>query len=131
MGVFRKEDAMRCPRCSKEGFHAYAVCAECGFAGTPERLEELGHIGYLLGELETWRQVPEADRARLRSRYKGRREQIEIDLGLRPPPLTAREMRQLQWERFCLGKLQTEVSHWLSQFLQYSQSMWLDWYQSW
>lgn len=106
---------MRCPSCHKDGFHSYQACTQCGFAGTPSQIEELSHIAYLLGELETWRVVPSAARDQLRTSYTERRQVLEIDLGLRAPPLTAKEARQLQWELFCLGQLQEKVVYWLGQ----------------
>jgi hypothetical protein len=106
---------MRCPRCSQEGFQPYATCTQCGFTGAPGQVEELSHIVYLLGEMDSWREVGQPIRTRLRSRYLTRRQQLEIDLGLRSPPLSADEARQLQWERFCLVELQEEVAFWLEQ----------------
>ena len=45
---------MRCPSCSQDGFRSSAVCTNCGFGGAPRQVEELAHITYLLGELETY-----------------------------------------------------------------------------
>jgi hypothetical protein len=106
---------MRCPRCSQEGLSPYAVCARCGFSGAPGQVEDLAHVAYLLGELETWREIGDSARDRLRTRYLNRRRQLEVDLGLRQPPLTAVEAHKLQWELFCLGELQEEVAFWLEQ----------------
>jgi hypothetical protein len=103
---------MRCPRCNRESFSPYGTCAHCQFSGTPHQIEELGHVAYLLGELEAWEKVGPNTRKWLRERYLRRREELEIDLGLRPPPLTPEEARKLQWEIFCLGEFLKEVEHW-------------------
>ena len=104
---------MRCPRCNQEGLNPYGVCARCEFSGSPGRIEELGHIAYLLGELETWCEIGMLDRNSLRERYLGRRQDLEVDLGLRLPPLTGEQVHKLHWELFCLEKLQEEVALWL------------------
>jgi hypothetical protein len=104
---------MRCPRCSQEGFNPYGICAKCEFAGPPDQVEELSHIAFLLGELEAWREVSPSSRARLRTRYLRRRQELEIALGLRALPPTPEEIRKLRWELFCLAELQEEVSYWL------------------
>jgi hypothetical protein len=104
---------MRCPRCNREGLHPYATCTHCGFTGPPGQVEELGHVAYLLGEVETWREVKPSAREQLRARYLRRREELELALGLRPPPLAAADVHKLQWEVFCLGELQGEAAHWL------------------
>ena len=103
---------MRCPRCNREGFSPYGTCAECEFSGIPDRIEELGHVAYLLGELAAWREVGPDTRERLREHYLRRRQELEIDLGLRPPPLSPEEANQIQWEIFCLGHLREEVARW-------------------
>ena len=104
---------MRCPRCNRESFNPYGTCAHCQFSGTPHQIEELGHVAYLLGELEAWQKVVGPNtRKWIRKRYLQRREELEIDLGLRPPPLTAEATRELQWELFCLGEFLKEVDHW-------------------
>jgi hypothetical protein len=114
------EVIMRCPKCSQEGFQPYATCPRCGFSGAPGPVEELGHVAYLLGEIDTWHEVESMARNQLRERYLGRRERLETGLGLRPPldsaelvaGLSAEEARRLQWEVYCLGQLQAEVARW-------------------
>ena len=106
---------MHCPRCNREGLNPSSTCSYCGFSGPPGQVEHLGHIAYLLGELETWHEVEPPTRERLRSRYLGQRQEIEITLGLRPRPLTAEEARMLQRELFCLEALQKKVAFWLEQ----------------
>ena len=106
---------MRCPRCNAEGLNPYGTCAKCQFSGLPHQIEELGHIAFLLGELETWRDVGSLARNMLRERYLSRREELEISLGLQAPPLTAKEARELQWELFRLVSFQDRVRTWSEQ----------------
>ncbi|MGD8397215.1 MAG: hypothetical protein PVG11_00010 [Anaerolineae bacterium] len=94
---------MQCPRCSREGYQPYAACGGCGFSGAPGQVEELGHVAYVLGEIDAWRDVlDEHARERLRARYQGRRRDLELALGLRRPPPTPAEVRAL-WQQ--LGRL--------------------------
>ena len=106
---------MRCPKCSQEGFHVYTTCSRCGFTGPPGQVEELGHVAYLLGEIGAWQEIEATGRESIRARYLGRREELETALGLRQPPLTPEQVRELQWELFCLDALQREVSQWVAQ----------------
>jgi hypothetical protein len=103
---------MRCPRCYRESFSPYGTCAHCQFSGTPHQIEELGHVAYLLGELDAWQNVGPNTRKWIRERYLRRREELEIDLGLRPPPLTPEEARKVQWDLFCLAEFLKEIDHW-------------------
>ncbi len=74
-------------------------CPGCGFSGPPEAAEELAHVRYLLAELDQWpSEVPGLSPvavARLRDRYTRRQRELEIALGLRPPPPTPEEAREL------------------------------------
>jgi hypothetical protein len=90
----------------------YGACAHCQFSGTPHQVEELGHVAYLLGEMEAWVKVGPNTRKWIRTRYLQRREELEIELGLRPPPLTAEAIRELQWELVCLAEFLQEIDHW-------------------
>ncbi|MBN1660400.1 MAG: hypothetical protein JXA93_18520 [Anaerolineae bacterium] len=103
---------MQCPRCSRAGFQPGAPCGQCAFTGAPEQVEEWGHVAYLLGEIDTWREIEAGARGRLRRRYQARREEIEDALGLRPPPLSAHEVRELQGQIARLALLDSEVVWW-------------------
>ncbi|HSJ53150.1 MAG TPA: hypothetical protein VLC52_05320, partial [Anaerolineae bacterium] len=103
---------MRCPKCGKEGFQAYGTCERCSFAGTPRQIEELSHIAYLLGEIDTWHDVSPAARARLRNRYVRREQELEAALGLRQPALSPQEIRTLQWELYRLANLEVWLDRW-------------------
>ena len=108
---------MQCPRCKGPLFHEgpidQATCSDCGFSGASSLLEELAHIRYLLGELAGWRGIAPAVRERLRTRYLRRREELEVTLGLRPPPLDPEEAALACWELLCLEELIEEVTHWV------------------
>jgi hypothetical protein len=106
---------MRCPRCNAEGLDPYGTCAKCQFSGLPHQVEELGHIAFLLGELETWREIGSLARNSLREHYSSRREELEISLRLRAAPLTAKEARELQWELLRLDRFQVQVRRWSGQ----------------
>jgi hypothetical protein len=104
---------LQCPRCGHEGLIDRATCSNCDFSGEPALLEELSHIKYLLGELAGWREIAPAVRERLRTRYLRRRDELEVSLGLRLPPLSLEEARQARWELTCLEGLIEETAHWL------------------
>ena len=105
---------MRCPRCNQDGMDPCAPCAHCGFSGPPAQVEELGHLAYLLDEIDTWSGVPPTVTRPLRERYQRRRSALEQTLGVQPP-LTPAEARTLQWQRHCLQQLEDKVHHWLEQ----------------
>ncbi|MGD8625797.1 MAG: hypothetical protein PVJ34_14760, partial [Anaerolineae bacterium] len=104
---------MRCPRCNQESLNPYDACPSCGFRGRPPQVEELGHVAYLLGEMETWHEVQPPVRERLRQRYLGRRKELEIALDLRPPPLSGAQALKLYRDLDNLAKLEAEVARWL------------------
>jgi len=106
---------MHCPRCNRDGFRVEAACPACGFHGPPDTLRELDRLTFLLAEMETWREVPPKARRSLRRRYEARRRQVEIELGLRPPPLSPAEIRRRRWEIVCLDRFRAEVNEWQRQ----------------
>ncbi len=103
---------MRCPKCTQEDYHHYATCAQCGFTGPPAQVEELAHIAYLLSQLDAWDEIGAQARAQLHARYQDRRTRLEIDLGLRPLPLSAEEARKLHWDLVCARALLEELTSW-------------------
>ncbi len=115
IGLGKEEVGMRCPRCRQEGFYPHTSCTQCGFTGLPGQVEELSHIAYLLGELETWQEIGPGARDVIRRRYLARREDLEIALGLRRSRLSAEEAVKLQWELMCLEALGPEVDRWRDQ----------------
>ncbi len=84
---------MRCPKCQRENFETNKSCPNCGFQGNAARLEELGHLQWLLKELNDWGKFDTAvgSIANLKEFYSDRLKQAEIELGLRSQPFTAKE----------------------------------------
>lgn len=103
---------MKCPRCDCEELTPPAPCPECGFSGPLPQIEELTHVQYLLQELAGWRELSSAVRDRLRTRYLRRQRKLEVELELRPPPLTPEEARHAAREKLCLQQLLYLLNHW-------------------
>jgi hypothetical protein len=84
---------MRCPKCEWENFETNRLCARCGFQGNAARLEELGHLQWMLKELNEWEKFDTAVGliSNLKEFYSDRLKQTQIDLGLRSQPFTALE----------------------------------------
>lgn len=82
-------------------------------SGPLPQIEELAHVQYLLGELPGWREVSPTARERLQERYLRRRRELEIELGLRPPPLSPEEARRAAWEAQHVQLLLTFLPRWV------------------
>ncbi len=104
---------MRCPNCGRDGLRPPVPCADCRFTGEPALVEELAHISYLLSEMAGWTDLPPDAAEHLRTHYTRRRNELEITLGLRLPPLTPAVARQAWWEIACLEELLTELPTWV------------------
>jgi len=76
-------------------------------------VEELGHVAYLLGEMERWRGPEPATLDQVQDRYRRRRKELEVSLGLRPPPPSVEEERKLRWQLYRLEQLRAHVDDWL------------------
>lgn len=102
---------MRCPRCDHAPFNPYAACPTCEFQAEPERLEALSHLRWLLDEIGGWPQLDPAAAQALRRQYEDRLERLEIELGLRPPPLSPAEIetawRDLRHRQQLLDRLES------------------------
>ncbi len=105
---------MQCLRCGRDGWTPSAPCPDCGFSGLSEATEELTHIRYLLAELEKWEwsDVPRMVRERLRARYVRRARELEVALGLRSPPPTPEEAREIFQELAHLEELRRSLRRW-------------------
>jgi len=103
---------LKCPRCDCEELALPAPCPECGFSGPLSQIEELAHVQYLLQELAGWQEVSSTVRDRLRTRYLRHRRKLEVELELRPPPLTPEEARHAAREVLRLRQLLTLLSRW-------------------
>jgi hypothetical protein len=106
---------LKCPRCGDENLVPPGPCPNCSFSGPPAPIEELGHVRYLLNELADWRDLSQTARDRLHARYLARQRQLEIELGLRPPPLSSEEARDAAREILRLQQLVRLLDLWHAQ----------------
>lgn len=92
---------MRCPSCNQPDYRPAAPCPGCQFSGDKALVEELAHIQWLLGQIKNWlpADVSSSTRSNLQQRYSARQWELEVALGLRPPPFSRKEARQA-WPRF-------------------------------
>jgi len=110
---------LKCPRCGCEEFVPLDPCPDYSFSGPLSQLEELGHIQYLVKELAQWQELAQTARDRLRARYLRQQRRLEVELGLRPPPLSQEEARDAVREILRLQMLlhlsidQWRVSGWI------------------
>jgi len=89
---------MNCPRCSYDRFQIDAPCPECGFQADVNKLENLGHIVYLLGEIESWQELPTNLRASIQAKYQLQQRRLERELKLRPAILSQPEAQAARLE---------------------------------
>ena len=105
---------MKCPTCGHGELVPPTPCPECGFSGPLPEIEELAHVQYLLHELAEWQDIPPSASDRLQKQYARRQWELEVALGLRPPPLTPEEARQALQERLRLRQLLHLLDQWIS-----------------
>ncbi len=103
---------MQCLRCGREGWVPPGPCPDCGFSGPADVVEELTHIRYLLAEVEKWAEMPQTMRGQLRARYIRRARELEVALGLRPPPPTPEGVREILQELARLEELRRYLRRW-------------------
>jgi len=104
---------LRCPNCGHEGLRLPTPCSHCRFTGDPTLVEELAHVAYLLSELERWTGLPRDTAEDLHGRYTRRRNELQVTLNLRLPPLTPAVAQQAWWEIACLEELLDELPTWV------------------
>jgi hypothetical protein len=66
----------------------------------------------LLKELAGWQEVSADVMGRLRARYLRQQRRLEVELGLRPPPLSPEEARDAVRERWRLRQLLYFIAQW-------------------
>jgi len=103
---------LKCPRCGYDELIPPAPCPECDFTGSLSQIEELAHVRYLLGELAGWQELSSVAKERLQKRYFQQQRELEIDLGLRLPPLTLEEAHHAAREKLRLQQLLYLLPHW-------------------
>lgn len=106
---------MHCPRCGHKTFSPTTACPACAFTGEAALIEELAHVSYLLSEMESWDRLSSSLRQHLQDAYENRRRWLEIELGLREPPLDAQAARAARQEISHQTVLLDELDHWVGQ----------------
>src|SRR5687768_5944879 len=96
---------MRCPKCGQSELNPAAPCDQCQFSGEPALLEKLVGLNFLLAEVKGWTTVPQATREGLLLGYNRQKRQVEVALGLRPPPLEGEAARAARLEAAKLNNL--------------------------
>jgi hypothetical protein len=114
---------MNCPKCNHPDYRPGVVCWQCKFNADHDKIEELGHIRWLLAELESWGQthdqidVPDDANERLRQVYQARQRALEIELTLRLPLFTDDEAQQAWPELDRHEVLLERLGQWLQEGL--------------
>ena len=100
---------MNCPQCQHTAYVLGQPCPVCGFNPPAEEVVQFANLHFLLGEIESWRDIPAWRKSQMRVDYGRQLRQVEIALGLRPAvfaPAEAAEMRrQLSQHNTLLDKL--------------------------
>jgi hypothetical protein len=108
---------MRCPNCDQPTYYPPQPCPTCQFDGDPTLIEELGRIGWVLNEINTWWQtlgVKPYDLKLIQQKYIARQQELEIVLLLRLPPFTPEEARNAWPELFRREALLQKITEWLA-----------------
>lgn len=82
---------MRCPNCNQSGYQFPQPCPHCQFNDPSRLTDELGHINWLLAQIEQWDMLNQRARRRLQAQYVAQKKRLEVALGLRPPPFSPAE----------------------------------------
>jgi len=82
---------MDCPKCQQPGYILSELCSGCKFTGSPDLVEELSHIDWLLDEIDEWDELDNDGREQIRLYYLDRMTELEIELELRLPPFSGEE----------------------------------------
>ncbi len=106
---------MRCPACNHLNYIPTEACPACQFSGDPALVEELDRLNWLLAEIDGWAGlgVINSDRQKIQQFYQRRRDEIEIALKLRPPPLSKEEVKQLWIDLFQREALLKKIPAWV------------------
>jgi hypothetical protein len=107
---------MQCPKCHREKFEITKPCAGCGFQGKAIQLEELGHLQWLLSQLEQWEtfDIDPAAVSKLREIHTSRLRDTQVELGLRLPAFTPEKVEKAWMELAHLETLFEKVEEWRS-----------------
>ena len=107
---------MHCPKCQRSGYSPDQPCSNCEFSGDAALIEELAHIHWVLDDLDTWGKtdLPAVAWLQFREKYETRRQNLEIDLELRFPALSAEEAQEAWIKLFRYETLDQLLAGWLA-----------------
>jgi hypothetical protein len=114
---------MNCPKCNQPEYRPGVVCWQCKFNAEHGKIEELGHIHWMLAEIDSWGQaqepasIPDDAQARLRQIYQARQRDLEIELALSLPLFTDHEAQRAWAELAHHESLLKRVGQWLQEGL--------------
>jgi hypothetical protein len=105
---------MQCPKCQREKFNVEKPCAGCGFHGRATQLEELGHLQWLLDQLEEWEtfDIDASAVSKLREIHTARLREMQVELSLRLPGFTPEKVEKAWRELAHLETLFEKVDEW-------------------
>jgi hypothetical protein len=105
---------MQCPKCQKEDFEKDKPCPQCGFQGDSNMLDELGHLQWLLSQMDEWEKfnIDTATVSNLKKIFTAQRKDILVALGLRLPSFTPEEAKKAWVELTHLETLFEKVDEW-------------------
>ena len=104
---------MRCVKCDEPIRSLDEPCPHCQFRGDPALIEELGHIKWLLGQIDSLNKIG-IPNVRLAQFYRARQQELEIQLGLRLPALTPDQVRQTQAALVQREAILRKIDEWLA-----------------
>ncbi|MCB8942802.1 MAG: hypothetical protein H6658_03390 [Ardenticatenaceae bacterium] len=105
---------MQCPQCHTATLNYRPFCPGCGYSGSTPALERLSNLNFLLTEMGTWT-LARTLLAPLEARYEAQKREVEVELGLRPPPPTAVEAQSLRTQLAHFTYLTNKISHWIGE----------------
>jgi hypothetical protein len=108
---------MQCPKCGRENFDREKPCAECRFQGEVNKIDELGHLQWMVGQIDRWEtlDIDASSVSKLREIYGAYLKDTEIALGLRQPSFAFDEVEKVQNAWVELAHLETlfeKVEEW-------------------
>lgn len=108
---------MQCPKCQRENFETDKPCPQCGFQGDASRLDELGHLQWLVNQMEKWEKlnIDQASVSKLKEIYSSYLKDTQVGLGLYLPftPEEAKKTAEKAWiELSQLETLFEKVEEW-------------------
>ena len=105
---------MQCPKCERENFESDKPCPQCGFQGDMNKLDELGHLQWLLSQMDGWGEldIDPATISKLKKMHTAHLKDTQVALGLRLPSYKPEEVGKAWIELFHLETLFEKVEEW-------------------